>query len=86
MVLRLICALLQLYVFAIIGRVVLSWVAVPGHHPVGRIAAGLARVVDPPLRSISRALPAIPLGSVRLDLSPIVLLVGVTLVKGIICR
>ena len=86
MVLGLICALLQLYVFAIIGRVILSWVAVPGHHPVGRIVAVLARVVDPPLRSISRALPAIPLGSVRLDLSPIVLLVGVTLVTRIICR
>ena len=86
MLLRLICTLLQLYMFAVIARVVMSWVEVPGHHPVGRIVAGLSKVVDPPLRSIGGVLPAIPLGTIRLDLSPIVLLVGVTVVRGIICR
>ena len=69
MLLRLICALLQLYVIAIIARVIMSWVRVPGHHPVGRIVAGLSKVVDPPLRSIGRVIPGVPLGNVRLDLS-----------------
>ena len=86
MLLSLICTLLQLYVFAIIARVLLSWVRVPGDHPVGRMVILLSKVVDPPLRSIGRMVPSFPVGNVRLDLSPFVLLIGVTLVIRIICR
>ena len=84
--LRLICSLLFVYLIAVIARVVLSWVGVPRDHPVGQLLAVLSRLVDPPLRSIGRVVPTIPLGSVRLDLSPLVLLVGISLVRGIICR
>jgi YggT family protein len=84
--LRLICSLLGIYVVAVIARVILSWVGVPRDHPVGRLLSVLARLVDPPLRSIGRVVPAIPLGNVRLDLSPLVLLVGISLVRQIICR
>jgi len=83
---RLICNLLQLYVVAIVARAVLSWIEVPGGHPVGRAVALLSRIVDPPLRPLRRALPAIPVGGVRLDLSPIILIVAVTIVARIICR
>ena len=84
--LRLLCSLLFLYTIAIIARVILSWVGVPGNHPVGQLLAVLSRLVDPPLRSIGRIVPAIPLGGVRLDLSALVLLVGIAVVRGIICR
>ena len=84
--LRLICSLLSVYTIAIIARIILGWVEVPPDHPVGRLVAVLSRVVDPPLRSIGRAMPPILLGTVRLDLSPFVLLVGISLVRRIICR
>lgn len=83
--LRLVCTLAQLYAIAVIARVILSYLQVPGGHPVGQTVAVLGRLVDPPLRSIGRFLPPIPLGNVRLDLSPVVLLVGLTLVTRIIC-
>lgn len=83
---RLICNLLQLYVVAIVARAVLSWVEVPGDHPVGRAVAVLSRIVDPPLRPLRRSLPAIPVGGVRLDLSPIILIVAIMVVARIICR
>ena len=86
MLLVLVCALLRVYVYLIIARVILSWVRVPRDHPVGRLVKTLSRVVDPPLRSIGRALPAIPVGTARLDLSPLVLLIGINLVTRIICR
>ncbi|MCY4370107.1 MAG: YggT family protein [bacterium] len=82
----LVCALLRVFVYLIIARVILSWVRVPRDHPVGRLVEALSRVVDPPLRSIGRALPAIPVGTARLDLSPLVLLVVIGLVTRIICR
>ena len=78
--------LLQLYMISIIALVVMSYVEAPSSHPVGRIVAGLSRVVEPPLRSIRRAVPGIPLGSVRLDLSPMILLFGVYLLSRVICR
>ncbi len=81
----LICALLQVYVYAVIARVILSWVRVPGHHPVGRMVETLSRFVDPPLRTIGRSIPSIPIGSARLDLSPLVLIFGIGLVTSLIC-
>ena len=83
--LRLICNLLQLYMYAIVARAVLSWIEVPGDHPVGRTVAVLSRIVDPPLRPLRRSLPAIPVGGVRLDLSPIILIVAIMIVMWIIC-
>ena len=86
MVLALVCAVLRIYVYLIIARVILSWVRVPGHHPVGRLVEALSKVVDPALRPIGRALPAVPVGTARLDLSPLVLLIVVGVVTRIICR
>lgn len=86
MLFALVCAVLRIYVYFIIARVILSWVRVPDHHPVGRLVQTLSKVVDPPLRSIGRALPAIPVGTVRLDLSPLVLLIVIGVVTRIICR
>ena len=81
-----ICALLRIYGYLVIARVILSWVRVPRHHPVGRMVEMLSKVVDPPLRSIGKSLPSVPIGSARLDLSPVVLLVAIGVVTGIICR
>ena len=80
-----ICNILLLYVFSVIARVVISYLEVPGHHPVGRLVALLSKLVDPPLRSIRRVLPAIPIGSIQLDLSPLVLIFAITLVRRVLC-
>ncbi|MCY3538436.1 MAG: YggT family protein [Acidimicrobiia bacterium] len=83
--LRLVCTLLQLYVLAIVARAILSWLKVSRDHPVGRTVDFLAQIVDPLLRPIRRAIPAVPIGGIRLDLSPLVLIFGVTVVSQIIC-
>lgn len=85
-ILRVVCSLLQLYMISIVALVVMSYAAVPSHHPVGRIAAGLSRLVEPPLRLIRRVVPSFPIGSVRLDFSPMILLFGVYLLSRVICR
>lgn len=82
---RLVCSLLQLYMIAVIARAVLSWVEVPGQHPVGQAVSMLSRIVDPPLRPLRRWLPPVPVGGVRLDLSPIVLIVAILIVTRIVC-
>jgi len=41
--------------------------------------------LDPVLAPIRRVIPALPLGTVNLDLSPLILLFGLSIIQGIIC-
>ncbi len=85
MILSLVCIALQLYALAVVARIVLSWVRVPSDHAVGRINSLLSVIVDPPLRVIRGVVPEIPIGSARLDLSPMILLLAAILVRQVIC-
>jgi len=64
---RLVSLTLQIYWFAILIYVILSWVA-QGYHPV---AAALSTLVDPLLRPARRIIPRIA----GLDLSPMVVMI-----------
>ena len=80
-----ICTLLQLYLVAIFVRIVLSWFPL---DPDGFMATGagfLFVLTDPLLGPLRRALPAVRLGSVALDLSPIVVIIGIQILTGILC-
>ena len=85
-----ICFLLGLYILVIILRIILGMVVdfgrIPWGHPVRRITDLLGRVVDPLLRPIRSALPSVPVGGMSLDLSPLVLIIGLTIIQGIVCR
>ena len=76
----LLCRLLDIYVVLIIARIVLEWIRVPGEHPLAQIKRLLAAAVDPLLIPIRRVIPDMPIGAVRLDLSPLLLLLGVRFV------
>jgi YggT family protein len=74
-------AYLLLYFFwlTLLGRFVMGWVLSFGRrwHP-GRGAAATLEAVwsvtDPPLKALRRVIPPLPLGTVTVDLSAIVLL------------
>lgn len=75
---------LYLYFIVLIGRLVLEWVQVLAREwrprgPVLVVAEGVYTVTDPPLRFLRRVIPPLRLGSVRLDLGFLVLLVAITL-------
>jgi YggT family protein len=82
---NLICLLLSLYWFAILAWVILSWVRVPASHPLGRVTVFLDRIIYPVVLPIRRVLPPLRFGGGALDLSPIVLLLGLSLLQRIIC-
>ena len=69
--------LLDLYSLVVFAAVIVSWVQLPPNHP---IASVLGSVTEPLLAPIRRALP--DMGG--LDLSPLVLLVGLRLVRGVL--
>lgn len=81
----LICALLTLYSLAILIWVVLSWIRVPSTHPLARVTVFLDRIIYPVILPIRRVIPPLRVGAGALDLSPIVLLVAISLLSRWIC-
>lgn len=74
------CALVSIYVLAIVARAILSWFPVGYGSPVASIADVLSTVTEPVLGPVRRALPS--LGG--FDISPIVVIVGLQVVAGIV--
>ncbi|MGH8911865.1 MAG: YggT family protein [Acidimicrobiia bacterium] len=80
-----ICTALNLYSLAVLVWVILSWVRVPSTHPLGRVTVFLDRIIYPIILPIRRVVPPLRLGGGALDLSPIVLLLGLSVLGRIIC-
>lgn len=80
-----ICLLLQIYALAVLAWVVLSWVQVSSSHPLGRVQVFLDRIIYPIVLPLRRILPPLRLGGAALDLSPLVLLLGISLLRRFIC-
>jgi YggT family protein len=73
----LICGLLYAYLLVLLGRVVLSWFPM-GPDGVGSQVFGLTvRLTEPVLGPLRRALPMLRIGSMGLDLSPIIVFFGI---------
>lgn len=82
--LSLIDSLLLLYFYAVFAWVILSWIRVSSTHPMGRVQIFLDRIIYPVILPIRRVIPPIRIGGGALDLSPIVLLLGVQLLRRFI--
>ncbi|MFO7549422.1 MAG: YggT family protein [Acidimicrobiia bacterium] len=79
------CFLLQIYSFAVLLWVILSWIRIGADHPLGRVVVFLDRIIYPVVLPLRRVLPPIRLGGAMLDLSPIVLLLGIALLQRLVC-
>ncbi len=82
---ELICTLIGLYTLAVFLWVILSWVQVSSTHPLARVVVFLDRIIYPVILPLRRVLPGIRLGGAMLDLSPLVLLLVLGLIRGAIC-
>lgn len=60
---------LRLYQVLLIVRVLLSWVEPNPYNPVVRF---ILNITEPMLSPLRQLIPGVPLGSVRLDLSPLI--------------
>lgn len=80
----LLVTLLTIYFYAVFAWVVLSWVRVSSTHPLGRIQVFLDRIIYPVVLPIRRVVPPIRIGGGALDLSPIIVLIGIQILIGIL--
>ena len=80
-----ICWILQIYFLAVLAWVVLSWVQVSSDHPLGKVQVFLDRIIYPVILPLRRVLPPLRLSGMALDLSPLVLMLGISLLRRFIC-
>ncbi len=82
-------SVLLVFLVLLFARFVVDWVMVLARswRPSGLVAAGLEVVyatTDPPLKAIRKVIPPLNLGSIRLDLAFMVLLIAVYILRGIV--
>jgi YggT family protein len=80
-----VCGVLRAYTIVVFARVALEWIPVGDEHPVGRIRHILRLVTQPLLAPLRALLPPVRMGSVAVDLSPLVLILGLNLLAQAIC-
>ncbi len=83
-----ISTILLVFLIMLFARFVVDWVMVLARswRPTGIVAAGLEVVyltTDPPLRAVRKVIPPLNLGSIRLDLGFMVLLIAVVFLRSI---
>ena len=85
----LICAVLSVAIWAIIAWIVLSYVVNFGRlgwdHPVRRFYDALSRLIEPVMRPIRNVIPPLRVGGAALDLSPLILILGISILRRVIC-
>lgn len=68
--------------------IVLSYIVafgrIPFDHPIRRIYEFLSRLIEPILRPIRAVIPPVRIGGAALDLSPIILIVGLQVIIAIL--
>jgi YggT family protein len=82
-------SVLLVFLVLLFARFVVDWVMVLARswRPSGLVAAGLEVVyatTDPPLKAIRKVIPPLNLGSIRLDLAFMVLLIAGYILRGIV--
>lgn len=78
--------ILQVYFYAVLAWVILSWIPTSSDHPLGRVNVFLDRIIYPVILPLRRIIPPLRIGGGMLDLSPIVLLIGLRLLMSLVGR
>ena len=82
---NILCVALQIYWIVVVARIVMEWIPVSYDHPVARLRSVLRSATEPVLGPLRAVIPPVRLGGAGLDLSPIILLVGLILLTEAIC-
>jgi len=85
---QIVSSVLLVFLILLFARFVIDWVMVlaRGWRPSGLVAAGLEVVyatTDPPLKALRKVIPPLNLGTVRLDLGFMVLLIAVYILRAV---
>ena len=79
-----VCLALELFFFVLLASIVISWFP-PGGEMLESVRRFLRTATEWILGPLRRTIPPVRLGAVALDLSPLIVLIGVQLLAAVIC-
>ena len=83
-----VCLVLRFFLYFMLAWIILSYVAgygrLPWGHPIRRIFDGMNKVMQPLLTPIRNVLKPVRMGTMALDLSPIVIWVIVLILLNVL--
>jgi len=87
------CVIIDLFLrflyYSLFAWIILSWIEIPSTHPLGNIKMSLDTMFNRVLNPIRRYIPIVRLGATGLDLSPIILIIGINYLRpnlyGLFC-
>ncbi len=85
MIQTLICRLLDAYLIVMFARIILSWFPVEPGSGLASVYGFLYAITEPVLGPIRRVIPPLGMGGMGLDLSPLVVFFGISILRGAIC-
>jgi YggT family protein len=84
---NILCPLLQLYLIALFGRIILSWFPISPGSGLASVYSFLYTITEPVLGPVRRLIPPLGMGGMALDLSPIIVLIVLQLILAqLACR
>jgi YggT family protein len=81
----LLCRLLDAYLIVMFARIILSWFPVEPGSGLASVYGFLYAITEPVLGPIRRIIPPLGMGGMGLDLSPLVVFFGISILRGAIC-
>jgi YggT family protein len=85
-ILRIVVDVIQLYIVVLFVRIILTWFPTDPWSGMGRFERVLGRFTDPVLAPVRRVVPPLRVGGGAIDLSPLVVLVGLEIVVSVLAR
>lgn len=71
---RVIYDIVEVYIWVLIARILLSWFPATPGGSLERVVSALDKLTEPVLAPVRRVLPQVRIGGMGLDLSPLVVL------------
>jgi YggT family protein len=84
-VLQIVCILLTVYWLILFVRIIFSWFPPPASGPGRAIFEVIHDLTEPILGLVRGLLPAVRMGAMGLDLSPIIVFVAIAVLQQALC-
>jgi YggT family protein len=78
--LRFICTLLFFYQWVIFARILMSWIRIEPGTAMASVYSVVFNLTEPVLGPMRRAIPPMRMGMAALDLSPIIVFIGIMII------
>ena len=83
---NILCKIVQLYIFVLLARVVLSWIPLAPGGAMARVNSMVFTVTEPLLAPVRRVIPPIRLGGASLDISTMLVIFLLPLLARLLFR